>query len=111
MTNKNKYIKIISSTLIVGAFLFLAFGSGDSKSDSSSSGSNSSSSKSSKNTRTVYSGGNAVEIDLTPPAGYEEGATCNNCDGSGVTHDNGMGKKIDMICAGCNGKGFNWRKK
>jgi len=44
MTNKNKYIKIISSTLIVGAFLFLAFGSGDSKSSSGSSNSSSSNS-------------------------------------------------------------------
>ncbi len=30
MKNKNKYFKIISSTLIAGAFLFLAFGSGES---------------------------------------------------------------------------------
>jgi ribosomal protein L24E len=45
MTNKNKYLKTIGSTLIVGAFLFLAFGSDDSKSSSSSSSSGSSSSK------------------------------------------------------------------
>ena len=37
MTNKNKYIKIISSTLIAGTFLFIAIGSGESKSSSSSS--------------------------------------------------------------------------
>jgi hypothetical protein len=34
MKNKNKYFKIICSTVITGAFLFLAFGSGKSKSDS-----------------------------------------------------------------------------
>lgn len=67
----------------------------------------SSSSTSSKNTRTVYSGGYAVQIDLTPPAGYEEGSTCVQCDGGGVTSYNGS----DMICPSCNGKGFNWRKK
>ncbi len=44
MTNKNKYIKIFSSTLIVGVFLFLAFGSDDSKSSSGSSNSSSSNS-------------------------------------------------------------------
>lgn len=33
MTNKNKYLKTIGSTLIVGAFLFFAFGSDDSKSE------------------------------------------------------------------------------
>ncbi len=42
MKNKNKYFKIISSTLIVGAFLFLAFGSGESKSSSGSSNSSNS---------------------------------------------------------------------
>jgi hypothetical protein len=45
MTNNNKYLKTIGSTLIVGAFLFFAFGSDDSKSTSSSSSSSSSSSK------------------------------------------------------------------
>jgi DnaJ-class molecular chaperone len=106
---KKQYLKTIGSTLIVGAFLFLAFGSDDSKSSSSdsSSSSSSSSSTSSKNTRTVYSGGYAVEIDLTPPAGYEEGSTCDQCDGGGVTSYNGS----DMICPSCNGKGFKWRKK
>ncbi len=106
MPSKTKYIKIISSTLIAGAFLFLAFVSDDSKSSSSSSSSTTTSS-STKNTRTVYSGGYAVEIDLTPPTGYEEGASCSDCDGGGVTNYNGS----DMICPGCNGKGFHWRKK
>lgn len=44
MTNKNKYLKTIGSALIVGAFLFLAFGSDDSKSSSGSSNSSSSNS-------------------------------------------------------------------
>jgi hypothetical protein len=111
MTNKYKYIKIISSSLIAGAFLFLAFGSDDSKSSSSNSSTSTPTSTSTKNTRTVYSGGYAVVIDLTPPAGYEEGMTCSDCDGEGVVHDNGMGKKIDMICPACGGKGFKWHKK
>ena len=34
MTNKNKYLKTIGSTLIVGAFLFFAFGSDESSSSS-----------------------------------------------------------------------------
>jgi hypothetical protein len=106
---KKQYLKTIFSTLIVGAFLFLAFGSDDSKSSSSNSNSSSSSSSSSssKNTRTVYSGGYAVEIDLTPPKGYEKGATCSDCDGGGVTNYLGT----DMICPGCNGRGFKCRKK
>lgn len=66
---------------------------------------------STKNTRTVYSGGYPVEIDMTIPNGYEEGFTCSDCDGEGVVHDNGMGKKIDMICPGCAGRGFQLRKK
>ena len=33
MTNKNKYLKTIGSSLIVGAFLFFALGSGKSKGD------------------------------------------------------------------------------
>ena len=40
----NKYFKTVGSTLIVGAFLFLAFGSNDSKSSSDSSNSSSSNS-------------------------------------------------------------------
>jgi hypothetical protein len=42
---KKQYFKTIGSTLIVGAFLFLAFGSGKSNSSSVSSSSSSSSSK------------------------------------------------------------------
>jgi hypothetical protein len=97
----NKYFKTIGSILLVGAFLFLAFGSDDTKSSDTSPSSNS------KKTRTVYSGGYAVEIDLTPPAGCTEGATCSGCDGSGVT--NYLGN--DMICPSCNGKGFLWLEK
>lgn len=107
----NKYSKTIGAYLIVVTFLILAFGSEDSKSvsDSSSFESNSSNSK---KTRTVYSGGYAVKIDLTPPAGYEIGGTCSSygdggCDDGGVTNYNGT----DMICPSCNGKGFRWRKK
>ncbi len=44
---KKQHIKILGSTLIVGAFLLLAFGSEDTKSKSSSGGSSSSSSSSS----------------------------------------------------------------
>ena len=39
---KKNYFKLISSTFIVGAFLFLAFGSGESKSSSGSSNSSNS---------------------------------------------------------------------
>jgi DNA-directed RNA polymerase subunit RPC12/RpoP len=42
MTNKNKYFKIVGSTLIACTFLFLAFGSDDSKSSSGSSNSSNS---------------------------------------------------------------------
>lgn len=104
---KKQYLKTIGSTLIVVTFLFLAFGSGDSKSSSESSSSITTTSSSKKNTRTVYSGGYAVEIDLTPIAGYKKGETCSDCDGGGVTNYDGS----DMICPGCNGRGFKWRKK
>ena len=42
MKNKNKFIKIIGSTVIVGAFLFLAAGSENSKNTSDSTNSSSS---------------------------------------------------------------------
>lgn len=93
--------------MTVVIFLIFAFGSGDSKQGSSET---STTTSTSKNTRTVYSGGYPVEIDLNIPSGYEKSGTCKDCDGSGVTHDNGMGKKIDMICAGCAGRGFSLRK-
>jgi uncharacterized protein YecT (DUF1311 family) len=99
----NNYLKTIGSILLVGTFLFLAFGSDDTKSSSN----KSISSSNSKKSRTVYSGGYAVEIDLTPPAGCKEGAICSGCDGIGVT--NYMGN--DMICPSCNGKGFLWLEK
>jgi hypothetical protein len=83
-----------------------------STSSNSSSSTNSSSSSSSKNTRIVYSGGYPVEIDLTPPEGYEVGGTCSSygdggCDDGGVVNYNGT----DMICPSCSGKGFRWHKK
>jgi DNA-directed RNA polymerase subunit N (RpoN/RPB10) len=37
---KNKYLKTVGSALIAGAFLFIAFGSGDSESEKNSSTSN-----------------------------------------------------------------------
>ena len=99
----NKFLKTVGSILLVGTFLFLAFGSDETKSSNTSS----SSSSDSKKYRTVYSGGYAVQIDLTPPAGCKEGATCSGCDGIGVTNYLGT----DMICPSCNGKGFLWLEK
>ena len=128
-SNSNKHpVKVYVYAFII-MFLFLGIslvfknmksseGSSTSTSESSSSSSNSSSStnssssSSSKNTRIVYSGGYPVEIDLTPPEGYEVGGTCSSygdggCDDGGVVNYNGT----DMICPSCSGKGFRWHKK
>jgi hypothetical protein len=105
---KPNYLKLIASAFIAVVFILLAYGSDDSKSTTSSdSNSGTSTSTPAKKTRTVYSGGYAVEIDLTIPSGYEEGPTCTTCDGSGVTSWLGH----DMICPGCNGRGFELIKK
>ena len=93
MTNKNKYIKIISSTLIVGAFLFLAFGSDESKDKGSSNSTTTSSSSSTED---------------TPPAGYEKGGSCSQCSGSGKCLNN---QGQEWVCPSCNGKGYHWVKK
>lgn len=99
----NKFLKTIGSILLVGIFLFIAFGSDETKSSSTSSNSSSDS----KKYKTVYLDGYAVKIDLTPLAGCKEGATCSGCNGIGVTNHMGT----DMICPSCNGKGFLWLEK
>lgn len=91
---KKQYLKTISSILIVGFFVFLAFGS-----EESSESKNSSSSSSTTETESA-------------PDGYHKGSSCSDCSGTGyLTHDNalGYGKKGD-VCAGCNGKGYHWVK-
>ncbi len=93
---KKQYIKTISSVLIVGFFVFLAFGSEES-SDNKNSNSSSTSS--------------TIETEKAPN-GYHKGSSCSDCSGTGyLTHDNalGYGKKGD-VCAGCNGKGYHWVK-
>ena len=59
---------------------------------------------------TIYIDGTPVTVDskkATPPAGYEVGSTCYDCDGSGVMGESGH----QYVCPACNGKGFHWRKK
>jgi hypothetical protein len=90
---KTQYIKTIGSTLIVGAFLFLAFGSDDS--GSSYSPSSSSSSSSSKH---------------DAPKGYHKGGSCNFCSGTGYKTTDGPNWKKGNVCASCNAKGYKWVK-
>lgn len=95
MKNKNKYFKIISSTIIASAFLFLAFGSDESKDKGSSNSSTTSSSSSIVN---------------EAPVGYHKGSSCIDCSRTGYyTHDvMGLPGSKGGVCAGCNGKGYHW---
>lgn len=88
---KKQYLKTIGSTLIVGAFLFFAFGSDDSGSSSSTS----SSSSSSKH---------------DAPEGYHKGPSCSSCSGTGYMTKDGMNYKKGDVCASCNAKGYKWVK-
>ena len=111
MTNKmtNKYIKIICSTLIVGTFLFIAFGSDESKSSSDDSNSNSSSNSSTNNSSTPKSNDGS---DTWIPDGYQKGSSCGDCGGSGhQTYHMQDGTPYSGTCPGCNGRGYKTEKK
>lgn len=104
-------MKKITSILIGALFIGLAFGSDDKTENTAN---DSEEVLSEKNTRTVYlrEGWNPsqkMEIDLTPPSGYEKGMTCMSCSGSGTKMYPGNDR--ESICAGCNGRGFDFRRK
>ncbi len=67
-----------------------------------------SSSASKDNTKIVYVNGYRVTLHPWIPEGYEEGLTCDMCDGSSVYTDY---KGTESVCAGCNGRGFKVRRK
>jgi|LauGreDrversion2_5_1035112.scaffolds.fasta_scaffold65735_1 hypothetical protein len=100
MTNKNKHIKTIGSALIVGTFLFLAFGSDDSKSD-----------KSSKETET----NKTIDCSASKDAyssGYSAGSLCkvmgdpSSCESYVNSYNYETGRNI-LVASDCYCEGFN----
>ena len=104
---KIKYVKLLSSTLTIGVFLFLAFGSEDSKKN------NSVTDNSSYTSNDIESSSDS-QSEEEAPDGYEKGESCSSCSGTGYYDHDVEGTERDEtggICAGCNGKGFHWVKK
>lgn len=72
MTNKNKYIKIISSTLLAGAFFIIAVGCGNSKENNNSSSQANSPSFSEDNNNSDKSNSTAYDRNTVYEAGNED---------------------------------------
>jgi hypothetical protein len=104
---KIKYVKLLSSILTIGVFMFLAFGSDDSKDNDTVNDSSSYSTDENESSDDSQSEEEA-------PDGYKKGESCSSCSGTGYYDHDVEGTESDEtggICAGCNGKGYHWVKK
>jgi hypothetical protein len=104
---KIKYVKFLSSILTIIVFLFLAYGSDDTK-DNDSVNDNSSYSVNEEESS------DDSQSEEEAPDGYKKGGSCSSCNGTGYYDHDVEGTERDEtggICAGCNGKGFHWVKQ
>jgi DnaJ-class molecular chaperone len=94
-----KKIKIMSSVLVASTFLFLAFGSEESKNKENSDSNVSNAPKSNDGTDTWI------------PDGYHRGSDCSDCSGTGhKTYYLSNDTPYSGICPSCNGRGYKTEK-